>query len=226
MGDTQIAAKLAEPFGSYSQIIADNAAELGEKIAIRDDDAEITWAQLGEKVERIAARLLEEGLERGQSVAILGYSSIPYALVFLAAVRAGRDVALANKEVMVMAGALMLREVKAHGVTLLPVDSEHNAIFQCLQGGKIADVRSITLTASGGPLRMVEDLSAVTPEQAIAHPNWDMGAKITIDSATLANKALEVIEAHYLYGLAYDRIDAVVPAKGKLARFNLWNRAA
>ena len=89
MGDTQIAAKLAEPFGSYSQIIADNAAELDEKIAIRDDDAEITWAQLGEKVERIAARLLEEGLERGQSVAILGYSSIPYALVFLAAVRAG-----------------------------------------------------------------------------------------------------------------------------------------
>ncbi|MBV01782.1 MAG: 4-coumarate--CoA ligase, partial [Citromicrobium sp.] len=89
MGDTQIAAKLAEPFGSYSQIIADNAAELGEKIAIRDDDAEITWAQFGEKVERIAARLLEEGLERGQSVAILGYSSIPYALVFLAAVRAG-----------------------------------------------------------------------------------------------------------------------------------------
>ncbi|HCB78246.1 MAG TPA: 1-deoxy-D-xylulose-5-phosphate reductoisomerase, partial [Erythrobacter sp.] len=96
------------------------------------------------------------------------------------------------------------------GATLLPVDSEHNAIFQCLQGGRIEDVRSITLTASGGPLRLVEDLSEVTPEQAIAHPNWDMGAKISVDSATMFNKGLELIEAHHLFPVGLERIRIVV----------------
>ncbi len=128
----------------------------------------------------------------------------------MAAIEQGGTIALANKEALVSAGEVMTAAVAKHGATLLPVDSEHNAIFQCLQGGEIADVRSITLTASGGPLRMIEDLSAVTPEQAIAHPNWDMGAKISVDSATMFNKGLELIEAHHLFPVALDRIRIVV----------------
>ena len=111
---------------------------------------------------------------------------------------------------LVSAGEVMTAAVSRHGATLLPVDSEHNAIFQCLQGGRIEDVRSITLTASGGPLRLVEDLSEVTPEQAIAHPNWDMGAKISVDSATMFNKGLELIEAHHLFPVGLERIRIVV----------------
>ncbi len=128
----------------------------------------------------------------------------------MAAIEQGGTIALANKEALVSAGEVMTAAVAKYGATLLPVDSEHNAIFQCLQGGEIGDVRSITLTASGGPLRMIEDLSAVTPEQAIAHPNWDMGAKISVDSATMFNKGLELIEAHHLFPLKLDRIRIVV----------------
>jgi len=130
----------------------------------------------------------------------------------LAAIRAGRDVALANKEVMVMAGALVLREVKAHGVALLPVDSEHSAIFQVLCGQRIEDVARLILTASGGPFRTwtAEQIGEATVEQALNHPNWDMGPKITIDSATLMNKGLEVIEARWLFDMPPSRIDVVV----------------
>ena len=128
----------------------------------------------------------------------------------MAAIEQGGTVALANKEALVSAGEVMTAAVAKHGATLLPVDSEHNAIFQCLEGGRIEDVRWITLTASGGPLRTVEDLSAVTPEQAVAHPNWDMGAKISVDSATMFNKGLELIEAHHLFPVGLDRIRIVV----------------
>ena len=128
----------------------------------------------------------------------------------MAAIEQGGTIALANKEALVSAGEVMTAAVSRHGATLLPVDSEHNAIFQCLQGGRIEDVRSITLTASGGPLRLVEDLSEVTPEQAIAHPNWDMGAKISVDSATMFNKGLELIEAHHLFPVGLERIRIVV----------------
>ncbi|QKG71211.1 1-deoxy-D-xylulose-5-phosphate reductoisomerase [Erythrobacter mangrovi] len=128
----------------------------------------------------------------------------------MAAIEQGGTIALANKEALVSAGDVMTAAVARHGATLLPVDSEHNAIFQCLAGSRIGDVRWITLTASGGPLRLVEDLSAVTPEQAIAHPNWDMGAKISVDSATMFNKGLELIEAHHLFPVGLDRIRIVV----------------
>jgi len=133
----------------------------------------------------------------------------------LAAIRAGRDVALANKEVMVMAGALVRREVEAHGVTLLPVDSEHSAIFQALAGQRPEDVSRLILTCSGGPFRdaelwPAERLAEASVEAALAHPNWDMGAKITIDSATLMNKGLEVIEARWLFDVPPERIDVVV----------------
>jgi len=130
----------------------------------------------------------------------------------LAAIRAGRDVALANKEALVMAGALVLREVRARGVRLLPVDSEHSAIFQALAGQRREDLRRIVLTASGGPFRTwpAERIAAATIEQALAHPNWTMGPKITIDSATLMNKGLEVIEARWLFDLPPERVDVVV----------------
>ncbi len=130
----------------------------------------------------------------------------------LAAIRAGRDVALANKEVLVMAGALVLREVRARGVRLLPVDSEHSAIFQALAGQRPEDVRRILLTASGGPFRQwtAERIARATVEEALAHPNWSMGPKITIDSATLMNKGLEVIEARWLFDATPDRIEVVV----------------
>ncbi len=130
----------------------------------------------------------------------------------LAAIRAGRDIALANKEVMVMAGALVMREAKAHGVTLLPVDSEHSAIFQALSGQRAEDVARIILTCSGGPFRNWEPerIAEASIEDALNHPNWEMGAKITIDSATLMNKGLEVIEARWLFDVAPERIGVVV----------------
>ena len=130
----------------------------------------------------------------------------------MAAIRKGGTIALANKEALVSAGDVMTAAVAEHGATLLPVDSEHNAIFQCLQGGRIEDVRSITLTASGGPFRTWsrDQLAAATPAQAVAHPNWDMGAKISVDSATMMNKGLEFIEAHHLFPVGLDHLRIVV----------------
>lgn len=130
----------------------------------------------------------------------------------MAAIRAGKTVALANKEVLVAAGELVMAECRARGVRILPVDSEHSAIFQCLEAGANRDVRKIILTASGGPFRKHDrrDLAAVTPAAALKHPNWSMGRKITIDSATLMNKGLEVIEARWLFGFGPDRIRVLV----------------
>ena len=130
----------------------------------------------------------------------------------MGAVEAGRTVALANKEALVTAGALMTDAARSSSATLLPIDSEHNAIFQCLAGSRSADVSRLILTASGGPFRAAsaETIGAATPAQAVAHPNWSMGAKISVDSATMMNKGLELIEAHYLFGLPSERIDILV----------------
>jgi 1-deoxy-D-xylulose-5-phosphate reductoisomerase len=130
----------------------------------------------------------------------------------MAAVEAGRIVALANKEALVTAGALMIDAAAKNSATLLPVDSEHNAIFQCLAGSRADEVSKIILTASGGPFLTVsgEAIRAATPAQAVAHPKWSMGAKISVDSATLMNKGLELIEAHYLFGLPSRQIDVVI----------------
>jgi 1-deoxy-D-xylulose-5-phosphate reductoisomerase len=130
----------------------------------------------------------------------------------LAAVACGRDVALANKEVLVMAGALVTREARRSGSRLLPVDSEHSAIFQALQGQRREDVSRLILTASGGPFRSwpPERIARARPEDALQHPNWEMGPKITIDSATLMNKGLEVIEARWLFDVGPERVDVVV----------------
>lgn len=130
----------------------------------------------------------------------------------LAAIEAGKDIALANKETLIAGGPAVLPLVEKHGVKLLPADSEHSAIFQCLQGVPQGGLRRILLTASGGAFRdwPVEKLAQVTVADALKHPNWSMGRKITVDSATLMNKGLEVIEAHYLFGMDYDRIDIVI----------------
>lgn len=130
----------------------------------------------------------------------------------LAALELGRSVALANKESLVVGGALVRAALETHGGRLFPLDSEHNALLQCLDAGHRKDVARVTLTASGGPFlrTSMEDLARVTPSQALDHPNWSMGSRITIDSATMVNKAFEVIEAHFLFDLPYDRIDVVV----------------
>jgi 1-deoxy-D-xylulose-5-phosphate reductoisomerase len=130
----------------------------------------------------------------------------------IAAIEAGKDIALANKETLIAGGPVVLPLVAKHGVKLLPADSEHSAIFQCLQGVPSGGLRRIILTASGGAFRdlPIEKLATVKVADALKHPNWTMGQKITIDSATLMNKGLEVIEAHYLFGLDYDRIEIVI----------------
>ena len=130
----------------------------------------------------------------------------------LAAIEAGKDIALANKETLVVAGELVMNAAKAHGVAILPVDSEHCALFQCLQGEKREAVERLILTASGGPFRgkKLAALKAVSLADCLNHPTWAMGKKITVDSATLINKGLEVIEAHWLYDMPYDKIEVVV----------------
>ncbi|MDQ3327941.1 MAG: 1-deoxy-D-xylulose-5-phosphate reductoisomerase, partial [Chloroflexota bacterium] len=138
----------------------------------------------------------------------------------LAAIRAGKQIALANKEALVMAGSIIAVEARERGVVLRPVDSEHSAIWQCIQGEGVGDshltaprgVRRLLLTASGGPFRNtpLAEMAAVTPRQALAHPTWTMGAKVTIDSATLMNKGLEVIEAHWLFDVPYEKLEVVV----------------
>lgn len=130
----------------------------------------------------------------------------------MAAIEAGKTVALANKEALVTAGSLMTDAAHRSGTTLLPVDSEHNAIFQCLAGSRREDVSRLVLTASGGPFResTLDQMRRATPAEAVAHPRWSMGAKISVDSATLMNKGLELIEAHHLFGLPSERIDIVV----------------
>ncbi len=130
----------------------------------------------------------------------------------LAAIHAGKTIALANKETLVMAGHLVMQAAREQNVSILPVDSEHSAIWQCLRGENAGEVRRLILTASGGPFRRStpEEVRAVTVEQALAHPTWHMGPKITIDSATLMNKGLEVIEAHWLFDMPYEQIEVVV----------------
>jgi 1-deoxy-D-xylulose-5-phosphate reductoisomerase len=142
-------------------------------------------------------------------IAIVGTGGLRPAL---AAIEAGKDLAVASKEILVMAGEIVMREARDNNVHVLPVDSEHNAIFQCLEGKSPLDVRRLILTASGGPFREAprKDFDSITPEQALKHPTWNMGPKITIDSATLFNKGLEMIEAHWLFGVEMKRVEVVI----------------
>lgn len=214
-GQAEIAVE-AVTGGSNVEALADQAAALGARFAaIADErlgpDLAAACAARGLRIETGAgpSALVEAGARPAEWVmsAIVGAAALNPTL---AAVRRGAAVALANKECLVCAGDLVLAEAAKSGARLLPVDSEHNAIFQCLQGQ--GRVETLTLTASGGPFRTWsrERMAAATPDQACAHPKWSMGRKISVDSATLMNKGLELIEAGRLFGLPEDRIDVVV----------------
>jgi len=177
--------------------------ELEEAIAHLDQKPTLLSGEEG--VTEVAAYGDAEAVVTG----IVGCAGL---LPTIAAIKAGKDIALANKETLIAGGPVVLPLVKQHQVKLLPADSEHSAIFQCLQGVPEGGLRRIILTASGGAFRdwPVEKLPEVTVADALKHPNWSMGQKITVDSATLMNKGLEVIEAHYLFGMDYDHIDIVI----------------
>ena len=196
--------------------LADLAREFDAKIAAVGDEAclpALREALSGSGIEAAGGRAaLIEAAKRPVDITMAAIVGCAGLAPVMAAIEQGGTIALANKEALVSAGEVMTRAVAQHGATLLPVDSEHNAIFQCLSGNDIAEVRMITLTASGGPLRLLspQELERGTPEPAVAHPNWDMGAKISVDSATMFNKGLELIEAHHLFPVGLDKIRILV----------------
>jgi 1-deoxy-D-xylulose-5-phosphate reductoisomerase len=196
--------------------LAKLACEFGAEIAVVGDESclpALREALAGSGIEPAGgARALADAAARPVELTVAAIVGCAGLAPTMAAIEQGGIVALANKEALVSAGEVMTAAVAKHGATLLPVDSEHNAIFQCLQGHDLADVRSITLTASGGPFRTwsAEKISAATPAQAVAHPNWDMGAKISVDSATMFNKGLELIEAHHLFPVGLGKLKIVV----------------
>ena len=196
--------------------LAAAARECGARIAVIGDErhySALKDALQGSGVEAAAGDdALVDAAQAGAEwsmAAIVGCAGLRPTM---AALKAGGTVALANKESLVSAGALMMDQATRSGATLLPVDSEHNAIFQCLAGSRLEDVARITLTASGGPFRTFtrEEMRGITPAQAVAHPNWSMGAKISVDSATMMNKGLELIEAAHLFPIGLDRIEILV----------------
>src|SRR5690242_11682452 len=200
--DAAALARLARELGARFAAVADPAAYNELKSALADSDIEVAAGDTAivEAAQRPADWVM---------AAITGAASLAPTL---AAAERGATVALANKECLVCAGALFMRRAAAKGATVLPVDSEHNAIFQALSAGRREDVRRIVLTASGGPFRTftAEAIRKVTLEQALKHPTWSMGPKVTIDSATLMNKGLELIEAHHLFALAPEELDVLV----------------
>lgn len=189
--------------GSAAENLASKLKQAGSETQVLSGQQALVDVASSEKTDYVMA-------------AIVGSAGL---LPTLAAARAGKHILLANKEALVMSGGLLMQEVESHSATLLPVDSEHNAVWQCLPVGSKQQhhfedkgVRRIILTASGGPFRDYDlvDLEHVTPEQAAAHPNWSMGQKISVDSATMMNKGLEVIEAHWLFGLPAQQIEVVL----------------
>jgi 1-deoxy-D-xylulose-5-phosphate reductoisomerase len=202
------------------EVLAEQIKEFSPALAVvgTEAHAERLREMIGESDTEIAAGA--HGLERAAAReeadivlnALVGAAGI---MPSLAAIRAGNDLAIANKECLVAAGEVITREAHDRGVELIPVDSEHSAVFQCLKAGRRTDVERITLTASGGPLKDMErpDISRVSAEDALKHPTWSMGRKVTIDSATLMNKGFEVIEAHWLFGIPTERIEVLVESK-------------
>ena len=202
--------------GANVDLLAHQALEFGAEVVAIADDTQVSRlrSQLpadvrvlgGTRGIEAAAALPEADLAL---VAISGASGLP---ATIAAIRAGKPVALANKESLVMAGAMVTELAREKGVPLLPVDSEHSAIFQAMAAGKASEVKKVIITASGGPFRDVpiEQLDLVTPERALEHPTWSMGRKITIDSATMMNKALEIVEARWLFDLNVSQIKVVI----------------
>ena len=203
--------------GSNIDLLADLCRKYGPKaVALLDEGAVDRLAAVlpvpRPELLRGPAGLIELAGQVDADIVISALVGAAGLLPTMAAIRAGRTLALANKETLVMAGSLMTAAARARDVALLPVDSEHSAVFQCLQGHNRQDVHRILLTASGGPFRNrpKDAFESITVEDALRHPTWKMGAKITIDSATLMNKGLEIIEARWLFDLAPDRIAVVV----------------
>ena len=194
--------KIAHEIGARHAVVADPAAYRELKDALSGSDTE---AAAGENA-------LVEAAQRPADWVMAAISGSAGLKPTLAAIERGATVALANKECLVCAGSLFMRRAASAGATVLPVDSEHNAVFQALGAGNRADVRRVILTASGGPFRTwsKEAIRAATPEQALRHPNWSMGPKVNVDSATLMNKGLEIIEAHHLFSLKSSEIDVLV----------------
>jgi len=199
-----------------AEALADIARRTGARLAVVSDERRLSDLQellVGNNCRAEAGdeALIEAAAGEAELViaAIVGCAGLK---PVMAAVEAGRTVALANKEALVTAGALMTEAAVRSGATLLPIDSEHNAIFQCLACSRNDDIARIILTASGGPFRTAsaEMMRSATPAEAVAHPNWSMGAKISVDSATMMNKGLELIEAHHLFGVPSKRIEIVI----------------
>lgn len=192
------------------------AIEFNAEVAVVADEtclADLRAALSGTGIEAAAgSAALVAAAARGVDMTVAAIVGCAGLVPTMAAIEQGGSIALANKEALVSAGDIMMAAVAHYGATLLPTDSEHNAIFQCLAGNDLAHVRSITLTASGGPFRKwtAEQLQTATPAQAVAHPNWSMGAKISVDSATMMNKGLEFIEAHHLFPVGLDKLGIVV----------------
>ncbi len=192
------------------------AIEFDAKLAVVSDESclpELREALAGSGIEAAGGRAaLVEAAARPVDMTVAAIVGCAGLAPVMAAIERGGTIALANKEALVSAGEMMMQAVAKYGATLLPTDSEHNAIFQCLSGNRMSDVAKITLTASGGPLRTwsAERLAAATPAEAVAHPNWSMGAKISVDSATMMNKGLEYIEAFHLFPVGLDRLGIVI----------------
>jgi 1-deoxy-D-xylulose-5-phosphate reductoisomerase len=202
-----------------AEALAKVARSLNAKFAVvadADRYRELDDALAGTGIEAAAgADAIVEAAQRSADWVMASITGAAGLRPTLTAVERGATIALANKECLVCAGALFMKRAAATGATVLPVDSEHNAIFQALSAGRREDVSRIILTASGGPFRTASlaEMRAATVEQALAHPNWSMGAKVTIDSATMMNKGLELIEAHHLFGFGSGQIDVVVHAQ-------------
>ena len=199
--NAQLLIEQAREFVPNTVVIADESKYSEVKSALADLDIKV-WA---------GAKAIEDVVQMSTVdtvvTAMVGYAGLSSTIK---AIEAGKNIALANKETLVVAGELITKLVAKHKVKVTPVDSEHSAIFQCLVGEP--DVEKLIITASGGPFRTksIDELRTATPQQALKHPNWNMGAKITIDSATMMNKGLEVIEAHWLFGIPYEQIEVTV----------------
>ena len=193
----------AREFKPELAVLCDEGAAASLKASLADTPVKVLSGMSG-IIE--AARLQNADIVVGAMVGMIGIEPV------IEAIKAGKDIALANKETLVCAGHIIMPLAKQHKVKILPVDSEHSAIFQSLRGGEPREVEKILLTASGGPFRgrKREELANMTAAEALKHPNWDMGAKVTIDSSTLANKGLEVMEAHWLFDVSYENIEVVV----------------
>ena len=197
-------------------LLAQLAREFSAEIAVVGDEAllpDLRAALAGSGIEASGgAPALIDAARRPADLTVAAIVGCAGLAPTMAAIEQGRTVALANKEALVSAGGVMTRAVARHGTTLLPVDSEHNAIFQCLAGNDVAHVRWVTLTASGGPFRdwSTDRLHLATPAEAVRHPNWSMGAKISVDSATMMNKGLEFIEAWHLFPVGVERLRIIV----------------